>query len=296
MNIICVGHATYDITLPFKKYPLENTKIRTNVMSECGGGPASNAAYLLSKWGVNTYFVGMVGNDYYGNRIKEEFNKVGTNLNYFYVSDNCQTTVSYILVNLKTGSRTVLSYVNDDQPKLDIDVAVKPDIILIDGHEPLVSFDLIKNNPNSISIIDAGRDSKEVIELCKLVDYVVCSKSFAESVTGYTCNKTTMKKIFNVMEKMFKGKIIVTLERKGCAYKEENEIVIVPSIDVKTIDSTGAGDIFHGAFAYGIAKKWKLYNVLKFANIVGAMSTTKLGGRNSIFSLKEIKKVLDEFK
>ena len=73
MKILCIGHAAYDITVPLTEYPIENTKNRVPERIECGGGPASNAAYLLAKWNMETYFAGIVGNDNYGNIIENEF-------------------------------------------------------------------------------------------------------------------------------------------------------------------------------------------------------------------------------
>ena len=85
-KILCLGHASYDITIPMDKYPTENIKYRVLNRIECGGGPASNAAYLLGKWGMNTYFSGVLGNDIYGKRIKKEFENVGVDTRYIELS------------------------------------------------------------------------------------------------------------------------------------------------------------------------------------------------------------------
>ena len=79
MKVICIGNVTYDITIRFDGFPVENIKYRINERIECGGGPASNACYLLGKWGVNPYFAGIIGNDEYGNKIKKEFESVNVN-------------------------------------------------------------------------------------------------------------------------------------------------------------------------------------------------------------------------
>ena len=66
MKAICVGHSTYDTTLPMNEYPAENIKYRIENHIECGGGPASNGAYLLAKWGIDTTICSVIGDDYYG--------------------------------------------------------------------------------------------------------------------------------------------------------------------------------------------------------------------------------------
>ena len=135
----------------------------------------------------------------------------------------------------------------------------KPDIILIDGQEFEMSKEIIMKHPNSISVIDAGRATDEIIELSKMVNYVVCSKNFAEEVTkikiDYSDNRTILN-LYNKMEKIFQNTIVITLEDKGCLYKSDGVVKIMPSPKVKAVDSTGAGDIFHSAFVYGLVKKW----------------------------------------
>ena len=68
------------------------------------------------------------------------------------------------------------------------------------------------------------------------------------------------------------------------------------SIKVKAVDSTGAGDIFHGAFVYGLTKKWNIDKILKFSNIAGALSVTKLGSRNSVFSKEQVEEIYNGIK
>ena len=77
MKIVCIGHSTYDITLPVDKFPEENKKLRVKERVECGGGPASNGAYLLAKWGMDTAIASVIGNDFYGDQIIKEYEKVG---------------------------------------------------------------------------------------------------------------------------------------------------------------------------------------------------------------------------
>lgn len=299
MRILCVGHVAYDITFPTDSFPKEDTKVRYYEKEECAGGSASIAAFLLGKWGQNVEICGMVGNDDYGRRIQKEFaiNRVGTK--HLALSDEVETSHSLVLANRSNGSRTILSYVPKHVQMVPFKPIEAPDIILIDGHEHVASKKLLETYPNAISIIDADRDKLEVIELARMVKYLVCPMDFAEKVTGIRIdfeNKQTLLDVYNKMETMFKNTIVITLNAMGCMYKYEGQVKIMPSIRVKTIDSTGAGDIFHGAFVYGIAKGFDFEKTLKFANVAGALSVTRVGGYKSIPTLQEMNEVYDEVK
>lgn len=298
MKVLCIGHAAYDITTPVDTFPKENTKTRVQERIECGGGPAGNAAYLLGKWGISTYFAGIVGDDLYGHRIIEEYQKVGVNTDYLQVSKNHVTASSYIIANGENGSRTILTYRPSDMTMEDIDIDIEPDIILVDGQEPELSKKMIEKYPNAVSIIDAGRTKRAIRDLCKIVDYVVCSKDFAEKISGISIYENeSLEHAISKLENEFHTNIIVTLEASGCAYRnDDKKIEIVPSLKVRAIDSTGAGDIFHGAFTYGIAQNWPMSKILRFSNLTGAMSVTRIGGRNSIFELDDMIEIYNEVK
>lgn len=299
MKILVIGLASYDITTPVENYPIENTKNRVHERIECGGGPASNAAYLLGKWGLDVTFAGIVGNDLYGKRIKKEFDDIKVDTRYLKLCDDVLTSSAYIIANKENGSRTILTYRPNDMKLKDLEIDFKPDIILIDGQEFETSKKILEQFPDAISIIDASRDRKEIVTLSKMVDYLVCSKGFAEQIAECKIDYddfNTLINVFNKLETIFNNTVVVTLEDKGCLYKYNGEIKIMPSIKVKAIDSTAAGDIFHGAFTYGIAKGFDFERTLKIANIAGAISVSRVGGRNSIPTGAEMREVYNEFK
>ena len=288
MNVLCLGHATWDTYLPINNYPKENTKNRIEKKLECGGGPASNAAYLLGKWGIDVDYAGVVGNDLVGNKIKKELSDIGVGVEYLELQQDMVTTTSYIMVNQNSGSRTSLAHHPSDF-KMSHSIDKDYDIVLVDGEEYEEALMVLSRC--KISVIDAGRCTNKVIDLCKKVDYVVCSKDFALVYTGKTIEQ--LDEIFAIMNKDFKC-VVITLEDKGCAYYN-NGVKIIPSIKVKAVDSTGAGDLFHGAFVYGLTKGWELPKILVFANIAGALSVTKLGGRNSVYPVEEVRRIANEF-
>ena len=219
MKILCIGHASYDTTIPMCGFLEENKKLRIDTKFECGGGPACNAAYLLGKWGLDTTFVGVVGNDKYGNYIKKELDEVNVDTKHMRILDGYETTSSIIFANVENGTRTIVSYRPGEAEKLKkIDLDFEPSIILIDGHEFELSKNMIEKYPNAISIMDAGRVTDDNLKLASMVDYLVCSKEFAETVTNVTLDDTNYQELYDKMREKFSKNIIVTLENKGCLY------------------------------------------------------------------------------
>lgn len=291
MKIFCVGHATYDITLPLENYPLENSKIKTNKKIECGGGSAGNAAVLLAKWHEKSYYIGAIGNDYYGNHIKNSFIKNNVNTKYLEIKKNNYTSTSFIVASLNNGKRTIMTFKDKTLKASILNIKEKADVLYFDGEHLDLALSLIKKNPNSLKIIDAGSNKDAVIKLCPLMDYVVCSKDFAQSYTKKQINindPNSLKKIIKKLESDFKTKIIITLEENGSYTKIKNRYKIIPSIKVKAVDSTGAGDIYHAALTYFLAHNYELEKAIRLANITGAISVTRFGGRFSIPDLKEV--------
>ena len=291
MKAICVGHSTFDTTLPVDEYPKENVKTRIKEHIECGGGPAANGAYLLAKWGMDTTIASVMGNDFYGQCVYEDFKKIGANTKYLELREGHGTSSSYIIANMSNGSRTAITSKKPPIRKLTQTIDEKYDLILVDGEHPETAKEVLLNNREAISILDAGRLSDDTRELGKLVTYVICSHDFAEEFSNKKTDVNdinTLIEIYNELKNYFQTNIIITLEEAGSFTEINNEYRIIPSIKVKAIDSTGAGDIFHGAFTYFIGKGYSLEDTIRYSSISGAISVTRIGSRYSIPTLEEV--------
>ena len=133
-----------------------------------------------------------------------------------------------------TAQRTVYSVEKENLLLKKNEFQLTPDIILIDGREYEISKKIIEKNPNAIVIIDAGNNRDDVKELCLLADYVVCSKVFAEDVSGIkVTNIESLNAIMDNLEKQFLTKVVITLESDGSCYRDsDNSIRVIPSINV----------------------------------------------------------------
>lgn len=295
MKYVCVGHSTFDTTIPMDEYPTENIKYRLKQHIECGGGPASNGGYLLAKWGMDTTMCSVIGNDYYGERIVEDFLKIGANIKYLERMDNHYTTSSYIIANMSNGSRTILASKDEAIRHLSKPLNIYADVILVDGEHPESAEELLRFNdrPDVISVIDAGRLNDDTRKLGKMVKYLVCSKDFAEEFADCKLDVNNIEGLIDCHKKLtdyFQNTVIITLEAAGSFTIIDGQYEVIPSVKVKALDSTGAGDIFHGAFTYFISNGYSLREAIRYSSITSAISVTRIGSR---FSIPELREVMD---
>lgn len=293
MTILSIGRASYDITCPVDEYPVEGTKYLLNEKIESGGGTAANAAYLLGKWGETSFFAGVVGSDDYGSKIRKELEQATVRTDLMENSYEIGTPISVILVNKKNGTRTRFDVVGATQPQLKkYEYTIAPDVIFSDGKEYSATINALNKFPKAISIVDAGRVDRDLLELCKYVHYIVCSKGFAEAVSGLKIdynNSATLVQVYKKLKDRYpNNNIIVTLENMGAMYSFNGEIKIMPGIKTKVVDPSCSGDIFHGAFVYCIANNFDLEKAITYSNIAAGLSVGKMGGRPSFPNLKEV--------
>ena len=298
MKVLCIGNATYDITMILDKYPVENIKYNTNEMVMCPGGPSSNAAYLLGKWGIDTSFAGSVGNDYFGSCILDDFRKVNVDVSNVFISDRYKSTTSLIITSLENNSRTIVSYRN---PLLKIEKGKMLDdfdYILVDGREIDYATEVLKNKGKAICVMDASRTDSLNIEMAKRVDYLVCSLDFAEKVSDMKLDisdRNSLLSFYEFLEKIFKNKIVITLEDDGCLYKDKGIVKVMPALNIHDVkDTTGAGDVFHGAFLYGLIRGYDYEDVIRLATIASGLSVRVYGGRKGIPELEEVMMIYEK--
>lgn len=299
MDVLCIGHAAYDVVLPLPQFPEEDVKYVLEEKNECGGGPGANAAYLLAKWGVPAGFMGQLGQDVYGERIVQELTEVGINLNLLQINDDKPTPFSAILVNRQNGSRTILNVRKPPKPLDNFDQLtpeLKPRVILMDGHELGASLKALEMYPQAISILDAGSLKPSTLELAGKVDFLITSQSFAMKYcqTESLDNDIAAIACLHELQSLGKAQVVVTLGKRGLIYLADEESFRLPAYPVKAVDTTGAGDVFHGAFAFGLLKGFRLMDNLQFSSAAAALSVQHSGARTSIPELEQVQSFMQK--
>lgn len=136
------------------------------------------------------------------------------------------------------------------------------------------------------------------MQVARVSNYIVSSKAFAERYTGKSLPKDDegITEVLHILREINPGcRVAVTLGSEGLVYLEGNEFVRMPAFPADTIDSTGAGDIFHGAFAYGLSRGLSFVDCLTLGSMTASISTTKMGSQRSIPELDEVLDVLAKY-
>ncbi len=285
VSALCIGHASWDLCMHVDAYPAENSKAETNQLIESGGGPAANAAWLLGHWGAPTALAALVGQDDYGSKVVKELGDAGIDWSLLEQRAGHHTPVSFIVVNGTTGSRTII---NRKAPAGHLDLrldrlrGMAPQILLFDGHEPEASLAAMNARPSATTVLDAGSLREGTATLAGKVRHLVCSERFAAQVTGIADVPGHWQECVRRLRELYRNTVVITLGAHGCVFDDGEERSQMPALAVEARDTTGAGDIFHGAFAFALLKRMNLRKSLELATVAAGLSVQKPGGRPSI--------------
>lgn len=304
MKVASIGNITFDILAYTDTFPKEDTRNQINSVISGFGGPAANASYVMAQNGIGVDFYGIIGNDIYGKMIYGENTPINLNLSTILVKEDFKTPLSYILIAKDTNTRTINTCRDEKEKQCEQEISFKDykyDVIYTDGKYPNKFKELASINPNAIKIIDAGRCTKEIIELCKEMDYVICSEDFAKGVIkalNYNENLTDQE-MFKVVNEYYKSaNVIITLGPKGSIYEFNGEIKIIAPIvkNCDVVETNAAGDIYHGAFTTALIYGMNYEEAITFANITSSISVTRYGGKLSCPTYDEVMEELNEEK
>lgn len=305
MAVASIGNTTFDYTIYGNGFLKEGDRNRFTESHISTGGPAATAAYVIAKFGESVDFYGQVGNDIFGQYTYNDLKKSNIDISNFIVSDKIKTPFSYIYVNQENDTRTI-NTVRDKEK--DSKLEVFDDNKVRDKYYPYILSDGKYYNETSWLyekcggqlVLDAGTLNDDVYYTAYISDIIICSEEFVYQLYGLriTYDFEENRKIYETLKGQFPWteKIVITLGSKGYLYEQDGAITIVPAYQSgkTTIDTTGAGDIFHGAFVYAMSNNYSYEQSLRFANITASLSTTKRGGKDSCPELSEVLEIYNK--
>ena len=292
LDVLCIGQASYDITMRVPHHPAANEKMRADALRYDGGGPAANAAVTVCRLGGTAAYCGYLGRDMYGDANAKAFAQEGVDLRWI-VRGESPTPLSAILAK-PDGTRCVINYKRETPWLQPEELASMPEmavgVLLFDGHEPLISVDIARaaRRRGIPTVIDAGSVHRGTRELAPIVDYLVGSERFALDWAQTADAHVALARLAEIAPN-----VVVTRGGEGLLWAREGESGQMPAFTADIADSTGAGDAFHGAFAFGLARGMGWVELLRYASAVGALACTRFGARAGIPDADAVRIFLD---
>lgn len=284
-KIVGIGACVMDTLFNVPNFPKEDTKLRATGSKPAGGGPVATGLVAASKLGEDTGFIGVLANDNGGVFLKKDFEKYGVDTSLIETKDGYRSFTSVIWLSAETTSRTCV-YDKGDLPPLKLNdkqiQAIKyAEILMVDGNEldAAVEAAKIARENGTLVLYDAGGMYPNVERLLAYTDILIPSEEFSLGMTGADNVEDAAKKL---METYHPKVVVITMGKKGGVILEDGKITYYPIYDTPVVDSNGAGDVFHGAYAAALSKGYSYLQSCHYSSAVSGLKCMGVGARESV--------------
>jgi len=296
VDVVGLGLNAMDTICTIDRFPQSNTKTGIRSVRREPGGQVATAMATCVRLGLTTRYIGSVGNDDLGKAQIESLQRAGLDTEFVRVVGGATTQFAVILLEEGIGERTILwhhdSALNYPANGLQREMITSGRILHLDGCDSEAALQAARwareaGIPVVIDIDELYDDSTE--ELLRNVDYLIAAEEFGQRVFGDLAPNEAARALADRYGCRVVG---LTLGDRGVVLMENGRLVRSPSFKVPVADTTGAGDVFHGAFIYGLLQKWELEEIARFANAAAALKCTQIGARRGIPTIDQIRAML----
>jgi sulfofructose kinase len=295
VDVVGVGASCVDQVCRLPVFPEAGgplAKVRMQAQTRTCGGQIATALATCASLGLRAVYLGAVGDDEDGRRIRAELGARGIGLQYLEVGDAPSATATILLD--ATGDRIVLWHrdpaLRYPPARLPADVIAAARVLHVDDVDVPAAIDAARvARAHGIPVTcDIDHVTPGTRELLQLVSHPV----FAETVPAQLTGETDPERALRALRRMHPGRLVVTVGERGAIALDGDSLLAAPGFPVTVVDSTGAGDVFRGGYIYGIVQGWSLDRQLWFANAAAAVSCTKAGAMGGVPSPAEVEDLL----
>lgn len=290
-RILGIGGVAYDMLAMIPHLPAWEEIEYIQEYQVQQGGMVATAMVAAAKLGGNTEYFGAVGDDLQGKFLLENFKINKVLHDRTLVINGGDSAFTIVLIHKGTGRRSFIHnkgiQIRSELTMDEIDLSGVSHV-LFDGFYFNTAFRTakkIRETGGIVSITDISprNREKQLRDFLELIDYPILSELFVRPYTNISNALEAGKSLFSKKNKA----LLITCGDKGVHIITNEGTVFVPSFQVKLVDSTGAGDVFHGAFCFGMWKGYGLKEAAVFASAVAALKCTKIGGQKGIPNFQE---------
>lgn len=293
VDVVGVGLNATDTLIFISEFPSSGSKVEVRELKVLPGGQVASAMIALERWGLRTRYIGKLGDDLAAKMHASEFAGVGVETQITTVS-NCASAQSFILVD-PHGERTVL-WQRDErlavQPEeLNRECIVSARALLVDGRDTAAATKAAEwaRGAHIPVIADLDEAYAGIASLLKNVDYLIVSRDFPAKLTG----EANLRESLPSLQRRFRSCLTAaTLGTDGVLAWDRGRFCYSAAYQVPVVDTTGAGDIFHAGFIYGLLQNWELQRNLDFACAAAALNCMATGARGGIQPREKIEELM----
>jgi sugar/nucleoside kinase (ribokinase family) len=296
-DVLVIGRGCLDVIAVVERFPAENSKVPLEFRLTEGGGQGATAACCIRRLGGRVVYVGKVGDDPEGRFCLQRLSAFGVDTRRVEAVPGGRTPTAYIFVTRTTGERTII-YERNRLPKITLDVTLRDlidraPVLLLDPETTYLANDLLRlKRLESTVVYDAERWREGMSDMMALADYFIPSADFLSAEQLQKAGLRFSQRLL-ALKKSIRGKLVVTDGAGGALYIHNHTLYRVPPPDLTAVDTIGAGDNFHAAFALALARNFSLRQAVPLAVAVASLSCRDYGGRNAIPTWEEAAAVAD---
>lgn len=285
IDVIGIGANVADTIAELPHFPPEDTKLRATTFLRRGGGPCATGLVAAAKLGQSCMYLGNFADDPDGAFLKEDMGKYGVSTELCQTLSGYRSFASQIWLNKEAGTRTIVFDKGTVPPlvlsSVQKEAIVTAKVLMVDGNdlEAAIEGAAWARAHGVFVLYDAGGLYEGVECLLPLCDILIPSEEFAKGITG----KTSVEDAAVALLNQYNPKVVViTCGARGGVMVTTQDVRTYPVYPVEVVDSNGAGDVFHGAFAAAICRKMDFYTACHFASCVSALKCTGVGARENV--------------
>lgn len=291
--ITVIGSVNMDLVVQTDNFPQQGETTLGNLYTTVPGGKGANQAVAAARLGAQVKMVATVGDDLFGEELLKNLLENDVNIEGVVKSTKTASGVANILLSAGDNRIIVVPGANYEVSPSRIeeitDIIQASRLVVLQLEIPIPTIDYILQVCTDLNIP----------VLLNPAPASGFDKKFMEHIAYLTPNETECKQIFGTdMEtalEHYPNKLIITLGSSGARYFNGEKHVIVEGFKTEVVDTTGAGDTFNGALAYGIVEGFDLQKAVKFANAAGSLSVEKFGAQGGMPSREQVEqRLIDE--
>lgn len=295
MDVLVIGRNCVDYIAVAEQLPVENTKAAMVAHYMDGGGQGGTSACAIARLGGSVTIVGKVGDDSAGEFCRRRLESFGVACDFLETVAGRATAIAHIWVTAGNGNRTIL-YAPNELPPIEgseelAQMCGRTPAILLDPEVTyLAPFLADLGHARGLLIYDAERWRPGMEAMMVTADLFVPTAGFLEAPELGIARGSWVQRL-NALRRRVGGQLVVTRGADGAYLFEGPQLIHIAAPKVAVADTTGAGDVFHGALALALSEKTPLPEAVKIAVAAASLACRGYGGRETLADMQQVSKL-----